>query len=111
MAQIFGAVTDSQGMFLISQPNLLANKRRKFILSTQITKESPTSVNFQWAPFPVEMTGVSVIVPSPSGTKLLVVRNPENESPCKFEIWSQSQLEKEYHVPPTVHGSVYTDGW
>ncbi|KAL5542092.1 hypothetical protein UlMin_009802 [Ulmus minor] len=102
---------DSQAMFLISQPNLLANKRRKFILSSQISKESSTSANFQWAPFPVEMTGVSIIVPSPSGAKLLVVRNPENESPCQIEIWSQSQLEKEYQIPQSIHGSVYTDGW
>ena len=98
-------------MFLASQPNLLANKRRKFIISTEISKESTTSVNFRWAPFPVEMTGVSIIVPSPSGAKLLVVRNSENESPCQIEIWSSSQLEKEYHVPQSVHGSIYTDGW
>ncbi|PON40165.1 Peptidase [Parasponia andersonii] len=106
-----GSGINSQAMFLVSQPNLLANKRRKFILSTEISKESTTSVNFRWAPFPVEMTGVSIIVPSPSGEKLLVVRNPENESPCQIEIWSSSQLEKEYHVPQSVHGSIYTDGW
>ncbi|KAM6566382.1 hypothetical protein CsatA_025510 [Cannabis sativa] len=106
-----GSGINSQAMFLVSQPNLLANKRRKFVLSTEISKESATSVNFRWAPFPVEMTGVSVIVPSPSGTKLFVVRNPENESPCHIEIWSSSQLEKEFHVPQSVHGSIYTDGW
>jgi len=54
---------------------------------------------------------VSTIVPSPSGSKLLVVRNPENESASKFEIWGSSQLEKEFHIPQSVHGSVYTDGW
>ncbi|KAK7243155.1 hypothetical protein RIF29_37943 [Crotalaria pallida] len=101
----------SQGMFSISQPNLLANKRRKFILSSTIFKESNGSVRFQWAPFPVEMSGVSIIVPSPSGSKLLVVRNPENEGPCHFEIWSLSHVEKEFHVAQSVHGSVYTDGW
>ncbi|BFG14005.1 hypothetical protein CerSpe_002800 [Prunus speciosa] len=101
----------SQAMFSISQPNLLANKRKKFILSSHISRESNNSVNFQWAPFPVEMTGVSVIVPSPSGAKLLVVRNPENESPCQFEIWGRAQVEKEFHIPQSVHGSVYADGW
>ncbi|XP_062108224.1 acylamino-acid-releasing enzyme isoform X2 [Humulus lupulus] len=106
-----GSGINSQAMVLVSQPNLLANKRRKFILSTEISKESTTSVNFRWAPFPVEMTGVSAIVPSPSGAKLFVVRNSENESPCQIEIWSSSQLEKEYHVPQSVHGSIYTDGW
>lgn len=109
--QIFDAGNGTQAMFSISQPNLLANKRKKFMLSTVISKENENSVTFQWAPFPVEMTGASAVVPSPYGSKLLVVRNPENESPIQFELWSQSQLEKEFHVPQTVHGSVYADGW
>lgn len=107
----FLAGINSQALFSISQANLLANKRRKFILSGQISKESNASVNFQWAPFPVEMTGASIIVPSPSGAKLLVVRNSENESPSQIEIWGPSQLEKEFHVPQSIHGSIYTDGW
>ncbi|XP_038723947.1 acylamino-acid-releasing enzyme isoform X2 [Tripterygium wilfordii] len=101
----------SQAMFLVSQSNLLANKRKKFILSANISKGTDKSVEFQLPPFPVEMSDVSAIVPSPSGSKLLVIRNPENESPTKFEIWGQSQLSKEFHVPQSVHGSVYTDGW
>lgn len=110
-AWIFKSDSGSQAMFSISQPNLLANKRRKFMLSSNISKESSGSVNFQWAPFPVEMTGISAIIPSPSGSKLLVVRNPENESPTQFEIWGPSQLEKEFLIPHSVHGSVYVDGW
>ncbi|XP_043692144.1 acylamino-acid-releasing enzyme-like isoform X1 [Telopea speciosissima] len=101
----------SQAMFLVSQANLLANKRRKHMLSAHISQESNHSVSFQWTPFPVEMTGVSTTVPSPSGLKLLVVRNQENGSPTQFEIWDSSQLRKEVHVPQSVHGSVYTDGW
>ncbi|CAL1396505.1 unnamed protein product [Linum trigynum] len=101
----------SQAMFAISQPNLLANKRRKSILSANVSKGSSSSMSFQWAPFPVEMTAVATMVPSPSGSKLLVVRNPESESPVQFEIWSQSQLEKDFQIPQSVHGSVYTDGW
>ncbi|KAM7485259.1 hypothetical protein LguiA_001268 [Lonicera macranthoides] len=101
----------SQAMFSFSQPNLLANKKKKLILSTHISKESNGSLNFQWAPFPIEITGASVMVPSPSGSKLLVVRNSENESPTQFEIWGPSQLEKEFHVAQSTHGSVYSDGW
>ncbi|KAJ6988566.1 hypothetical protein NC653_021474 [Populus alba x Populus x berolinensis] len=101
----------SQAMFSISQANLLANKRRKYALSANISKGSGNSVNFQWSPFPVEMTGVSTVVPSPSGSKLLVVRNPENESPTRFEIWNQGHVEKEFNIPQSVHGSVYCDGW
>ncbi|KAK4258053.1 hypothetical protein QN277_007560 [Acacia crassicarpa] len=101
----------SQGMFCISQSNLLANKSKKFILSSTILKESNSSVKFHWAPFPIEMSGASKVVPSPSGSKLLVVRNPENEGPSHLEIWNSSHLEKEFHVPQSVHGSVYTDEW
>eukprot|EP00258_Populus_trichocarpa_P007689 XP_002312565.3 acylamino-acid-releasing enzyme [Populus trichocarpa] len=101
----------SQAMFSISQANLLANKRRKYALSANISKGSGNSVNFQWSPFPVEMTGVSTVVPSASGSKLLVVRNPENESPTRFEIWNQGHVEKEFNIPQSVHGSVYCDGW
>ncbi|CAN1841302.1 Acylamino-acid-releasing enzyme [Linum perenne] len=102
----------SQAMFAVSQANLLANKRRKFIMSTSISKgDDDSSVSFQWAPFPVEMTGVAAMLPSPSGSKLLLVKNPENDSPVQFEIWCQSHLEKEFQIPQSVHGSVYTDGW
>ncbi|KAJ4846246.1 hypothetical protein Tsubulata_012565 [Turnera subulata] len=101
----------TQAMFLSSQPNLLANTRRKFSSSASITKEDGNSVNFEWAPLPVELTGVSTVVPSPSGSKLLVVRNPENESPVHFKIRSQGHVEKGFQIPQSVHGSVYTDGW
>lgn len=98
-------------MFEISQPNFKDNISRKFILSSHIMKESDNSVTFEWAPFPVEMTGVSAIVPSPSGSKLLAIQNSLNDSPTRFEIWGPSQVEKEFQVPRAVHGSVYADGW
>lgn len=108
--QIF-FVKGSEGMFLVDQPNLLANKIKKFSVSAHISKGISSSVTFQWSPFPIEMAGVSTIVPSPSCSKLLVVRNSENESPMQFEIWSQYQLEKEFQIPQSTHGSVYTDRW
>ncbi|KAJ4767510.1 Acylamino-acid-releasing enzyme [Rhynchospora pubera] len=101
----------SKAMFLVSQTNLLANKRRKSILSTHISNSGDQTVEFQWSPFPIEITGVSTVVPSPSGLKLLVVRNGESESPTKLEIWNQCQVEKEINVPQSVHGSIYTDAW
>ncbi|XP_042029120.1 acylamino-acid-releasing enzyme 1-like isoform X3 [Salvia splendens] len=98
-------------MFLISQTDLLSNNRRKSILSTHISRKIGSSVSFDWAPFPTEMTGVSAVVPSPSGSKLLLVRNFEGEhSSACFEIWGPSQL-KEFRVPRSIHGPVYTDGW
>ncbi|PHT49524.1 hypothetical protein CQW23_09271 [Capsicum baccatum] len=101
----------SQGMFSMSQPNLLANKKRRYILPCHISKGIANAVSFQWAAFPIEMSNVSMMVPSPSGSKLLVVRNPENDSPTKFEIWGSSLVEKEFCVPASFHGSVYADGW
>ncbi|KAH9617888.1 hypothetical protein KSS87_023515 [Heliosperma pusillum] len=110
-AWVFKSGKDSTAMFSVKQPNLLANKMRKFILSSYVRKDGNNPVTFDWSPFPIELAGVSLIVPSPSGSKLLMVRNPENDSPIKFEIWGESAVEKEFHVPQSVHGSVYSDGW
>ncbi|XP_078436469.1 acylaminoacyl-peptidase-like protein isoform X2 [Wolffia australiana] len=98
-------------MFLIGQPNLLENKKRTFILSSHISIKSNSDVGSNWSPFPVEMSGASAFVPSPSGSKLLVIRNKENDLPTSLEIWCSSQLEKEWRIPRTIHGSVYVDGW
>lgn len=108
---LYYAGNSSRAMFCVSQPNLLANKKRTCILSSYISKENDHSVNFQWAPFPVEMSGVSAIVPSPSASKMLIVKNQENETSTQLEIWSASQMQKEIHVPKSIHGSVYTDAW
>ncbi|KAG0451098.1 hypothetical protein HPP92_026601 [Vanilla planifolia] len=101
----------SQAMFSISQLNLSANKKRKFILWSHIARANNHSIDFQWSTFPIEMDGVSTVIPSPSGSKLLLVRNSENESPTQLEIWSTAQLEKAIQIPQSVHGSVYVDGW
>ncbi|KAI3884808.1 hypothetical protein MKX03_002840 [Papaver bracteatum] len=87
------------------------NKKYTHILSSHIEKESNGYVSFQWAPFPVEISGVSTIVPSPSGQKMLVIRNQENDGPTQFEIWGPSQILLLQHIPKSVNGSVYTDGW
>ncbi|XP_062205252.1 acylamino-acid-releasing enzyme 2-like isoform X2 [Phragmites australis] len=101
----------STAMFSISQPNLLANSKRKYIMYSHITRADANSLDFQWSPFPIEMTGVSVIVPSPSGSKLLVVRNGEKGSPTKLEIVDQSHVDKEIHVKQSIHGPLYTEEW
>lgn len=101
----------SKAMFLVNQTNLLSNKCRKSILSTHILNSKDQTVKFQWSPFPIEITGVSTVVPSPSGLKLLVVRNGESESPTKMEIWNQCQVEREFNVPQSIHGSIYIDAW
>ncbi|XP_021718420.1 acylamino-acid-releasing enzyme 1-like isoform X1 [Chenopodium quinoa] len=102
---------DSKAIYSASQPNILANSNRKFILSATIHVSGTSPVDFQWSPFPVEVSGASTILPSPSGSKLLIVRNSDDDSPTKFEIWGPSDLEKEFLVPQAVHGSLFTDAW
>jgi len=101
----------SRAVVSISQSDLLGNKRRKFLLNSHISKSASKSVNFQWSPFPTEISGVSAVIPSPSGEKLLLVRNSEDDSPTKLEIWGPCQLENEIHIAKSVHGSLYTDEW
>jgi acylaminoacyl-peptidase len=101
----------STAMYSISQTNLLANNKRKYILFSHIMRNGTNLLDFQWSPFPIQMDGVSAVVPSPSGSKLLVVRNGEKGSPTKLEIVDQSHVEKEIHVAQSVHGPLYTDEW
>nr|CAB3494707.1 unnamed protein product [Digitaria exilis] len=101
----------SKAMVSIGQSDLLANKRRKFLLNSHISKTASKSVHFQWSPFPTEISGVSAVIPSPSGEKLLLVRSSEDDSPTKLEIWGPCQLENEIHIAKSVHGSLYTDEW
>ncbi|TVU31059.1 hypothetical protein EJB05_22726, partial [Eragrostis curvula] len=101
----------SRAVVSIGQSDLLANKKRQFLLNSHISKCASKSVDFQWSPFPTEITGVSAVIPSPSGEKLLLVRNSEDDSPTKLEIWGPCQLENEIHIAKSVHGSLYTDEW
>lgn len=105
-----------QAMISMSQMNIPANKKRTFFLSAHIPEEVGNPANCHWSPFPVEQTGASLVVPSPSGLNVLVVRNGESSSkdaspPVQLEIWGPGQLRKEIFVPPSVHGPLYTDGW
>lgn len=94
----------------MSQVNLPANAKRTF-LSTVYIPETTTS-DYHWSPFPFEISGASLIVPSPSGAKVLIIRNPKDAtSPTKLEIWGPGQLLREIFVASTVHGSIYGDGW
>ncbi|PNY15246.1 acylamino-acid-releasing enzyme-like protein, partial [Trifolium pratense] len=108
--------SNTLGMFSITQPDLLTNNTKTLIMSCNVDKQENDGsvVEFLWTPFPIEMSGVvSMIVPSPSGSKLLVIRNQEEKEggvSCCFEIWSCSCLEKEFHIPQSMHGSVYNDG-
>jgi acylaminoacyl-peptidase len=101
----------STAMFSITQADLLANNTRKHILYSHISRHGTDPLECQWSPFPIEMTGVSVVVPSPSGSKLLVVRNGEKGSCTKLQIVDQSHVDKEIHVDQSTHGPLFTDEW
>ncbi|KAL5066857.1 hypothetical protein RYX36_017744 [Vicia faba] len=104
---------NSLGIFSFTQPDLLTNQTKTSILSCELVKQE-TDVKFQWTPFPIQISiHVSMIVPSPSASKLLLIRNPDNKQDATscFQIWSSSRLEKEFHIPQSMHGSVYNDGW
>ncbi|GKD18320.1 hypothetical protein Tco_1207478, partial [Tanacetum coccineum] len=76
-----------------------------------ISEDFDGGLDVEWASFPNEVIGASLIMPSPSGSKLLAVRNPENDLATHLEIWGPFQLEKEIRVPQSMHGSMYADGW
>lgn len=99
----------------MSQVNLPANAKRTFLSTVYIPETTATDASvadYHWSPFPFEISGASLIVPSPSGAKVLIIRNPkEATSPTKLEIWGPGQLLREIFVAPTVHGSIYGDGW
>lgn len=107
----------SRAMISMSQSNLLANKKRKFVLSAHILEEmNNNSIDCNWSPFPIDHTGATLVVPSPSGLNLLVVRNGDHDikdasTPVQLEIWGPGQLRKEIFVSPSIHGPLYTDGW
>lgn len=97
----------------MSQVNLPANAKRTFLSTVYIPETTTATVtDYHWSPFPFEISGASLIVPSPSGAKALIIRNPKDAtSPTKLEIWGPGQLLREIFVASTVHGSIYGDGW
>lgn len=102
-------------MVEMNQLNLTANSRRTFMSTVFIPDlKLANTTDCRWAPFPFELSGASLVIPSPTGTRLLIVRNSDTKSKAsktKLEIWAQGQLLKEIHVPASMHGSVYTDEW
>ena len=91
------------------QRDLEGNKQRVFTSRARLS-------DGKLPPFGVESRGVSLSVPSPSGRRLLVVRNPEGSSDATkggvvLEVWAGGRLAAEVEVPASVHGAVYADGF
>eukprot|EP00897_Mesotaenium_endlicherianum_P009424 jgi/Mesen1/850/ME000112S11000 len=104
-------------MVAMSQRNVGANSTRKYVSTAHIPEPQGDLSYFHWAPFPLELSKVALVAPSPSGARLLIVRNPEPGGidspppPVKLEIWGAGRLLKEVAVAPSLHGPVFADGW
>ncbi|KAL4858184.1 Acylamino-acid-releasing enzyme 1 [Chlorella vulgaris] len=94
----------------MQQRNLLANAQRKYLTSF-LLNEAVLEAGEVDASLPVEQTGVALYSPSPSGRRLLIVRGGSGDSSAVLELWDRSRLVKELHVPKSLHGAVYNDGW
>ena len=90
-----------------TQRDLEGNKPRSFCSTVHLADRRA-------AAFGLEMRGVTLAVPSPSGRRMLVVRNPTGDGAVKgvlLELWGGGRLLREVEVPPSLHGAVYAEGW
>jgi acylaminoacyl-peptidase len=106
-----GALTGSAGelslLLLASQRDLEANAPRSYLQTVRVDER------LRAPSFGFELRGATLTVPSPSGRRMLVVRNPTPASsgPLLLELWGGGRLLREVEVPPSLHGAVYADGW
>jgi acylaminoacyl-peptidase len=105
-----GALTGGAGdlslMLTASQRDFEANAPRAFLQSVRVDERlhAPS--------FGFELRGAALAVPSPSGRRMLVVRNPTPASSALLlELWGGGRLMREIEVPSSLHGAVYADGW
>ena len=64
--------------------------------------------------FGFELRGATLALPSPSGRRMLVVRNPAAGAASQdvvLELWGGGRVLREVEVPLAVHAAVYGDGW
>jgi len=98
-----------------SQRNLRANAQRKFLTFFSLNEavlehgEADTSL-------PLDLCNALMVSPSPSGKRMLVVRpfsaeNGSKDTSAVLEIWDRTKVTQEIHVPSSLHGSIYNDGW
>ncbi|CAI5979169.1 unnamed protein product [Closterium sp. NIES-65] len=96
-----------------------ASERHAQITSPPCTCPTPkaTSPPSTGRPSPPSSPVSPSLPPPPRGGRLLVVRNGEpgvggkEAGAVKLEVWGAGRLLREVHVPATVHGGVYADGW
>ena len=94
----------------LSQRNIPANNQRKF-LTNFLLNEAVLEIGEADTSLPIDLRDATVIAPSPSGKRMLVVRAGNGETSAVFELWDRSRVVQEVHVPSALHGAVYNDGW
>ena len=99
---------------LFGQRDLANNTVRRFTTTVHV----PVSVIMGAAPtmipsLPWQLRNDVILTsPSPSGRRMLVVRQNEGEKePTVLEIWGGGRLLKEIEVPRSIHRGVFNDGW
>lgn len=93
-----------------SQKNLPANAQRKFLTNFTLS-EASFEHGVVDTSLPVEIKDVVLQSSTNTGDKTLIIRSGANSTSAILEIWGRGRLLRELHVPKTLHGAVYNDGW
>ena len=107
-----GSGAQLQLLATVTQRDLEANQQRTSVQQMAL----PLSSGAAWhAPaFGFELRGATLALPSPSGRRMLVVRNAAPGAAAQdtvLELWGGGRVLREVEVPAAVHGPVYADGW
>ena len=91
--------------------NLSGNTQRKWLNQFQLNEASLEAGEVETG-LPIELTGTTMVSPSPSGGKILMVRPGKNDkTSIVLEVWNRGKLLQEIEVSSEMHGPIYNDGW
>lgn len=95
----------------LTQRDLPGNMQRRFMSQFQLDDQTLEGGQVDIS-LPQEMKDTTFIAPSPSGSKMIVVKEGGSEkSSAILQVWNRLSMEYELVVPEKMHGSVMNDGW
>ena len=95
----------------MSQKNLPGNSQRKWMTQFQLT-EAVLEAGEAEIGLPVELSGATMVAPSPSGKKLVIAKSgKDDKNAATLEVWNRGKLMMEIDVSSEMHGAIYNDGW
>jgi len=95
----------------LTQKDLPGNMQRRFMSQFQLDDQTLKGGQVDIS-LPLEIKDAIFISPSPSGSKMIVVKEGETEkSSAVVQVWNRLSMEYELVVPEKMHGSVMNDGW